>query len=143
MYSEQYRWNSPNVDKGNLAVWHEKYSIPHTVVFGKVAVSSNLNIIWMGSSERHWGKMKHIKSGNHSHISTEKTEKQLMIYTKARLDKSKVRRNNLENLNDACAAWGDEDEKFNLGLEKFGVDIDALNMPAVPKRYFRCWIEDW
>ena len=46
-------------------------------------------------------------------------------------------------MNDACATWGDEDEKFNLGIGKFGVDIDALKMLAVPKRYFCCWIEDW
>ena len=66
-----------------------------------------------------------------------------MIYTKARLNKSKVHRGELEKLNDTCAAWGDKDEKFNIRLENFGVDVDSLKMPAVLKRYFRCWIEDW
>ena len=42
------------------------------------------------------------------------------------------------------ALWGEEDEAFDLGLEKFGVDIDAIrNTPTVPKRIFRGWIEDW
>ena len=34
-------------------------------------------------------------------------------------------------------------EKFYLGLEKFGVDVDALNMTSAPKRYFHYLIEDW
>ena len=38
------------------------------------------------------------------------------------------------------ATWVDEDEKFNLGIEKFGVDVDSLKMPVVPKRYFCCWL---
>ena len=42
-----------------------------------------------------------------------------------------------------CAAWGDEGEKFNHSLDKFGIDIDTLKMSAAQKRYFRFWIEDW
>ena len=60
-----------------------------------------------------------------------------MIYTKARLDKAKFHRGELVKLNDACAAWGDEDEEFNLVIEKFGVDNDALKMPVLLKQYFR------
>ena len=56
---------------------------------------------------------------------------------------AKVYRYKLEKLNDACAAWRDKNEIFNLGLEKFGVDIDALKIVDVSKRYLRCWREDW
>ena len=31
---------------------------------------------------------------------------------------------------------------FDLGLEKFGVDVDELKQPA-NKRIFRAWIEEW
>ena len=48
---------------------------------------------------------------------------------------AKVYRYKLEKLNDACAAWRDKNEIFNLGLEKFGVDIDALKITAVSRRY--------
>eukprot|EP00804_Cyclotella_cryptica_P007041 CCRYP_007148-RA/>CCRYP_007148-RA protein AED:0.41 eAED:0.50 QI:0/0/0/1/0/0/4/0/132 len=34
---------------------------------------------------------------------------------------------------DAC--WGDEDEQFELGLLKWGADVEQLKKP--------CWIEDW
>ena len=83
--------------------------------------------------------MKHINFGKRSYVSTEKkekTEKQLVIYTKSRLENARVCCDEFSKLNDLCAAWGDKYEKFNLGLEKFGVDVDALKIPAVPKRYF-------
>ena len=86
--------------------------------------------------------MKHIKSGNCSYISTENTEKQSEIYTRARIDRTKVYHSELVKLNDTCAAWEDEDENFNLGIENFGVDVDTLNMPSVPNFYFLCWIEE-
>ena len=101
------QWNSPDVDKGNLAVWHEQYLIPHTVVFDKVEVRETSKIIWMGSANRHWDDMKHIKSVKSLHLSTENTEKQSMIYKKARIYKAKVHRDELEKLNDVCDAWGD------------------------------------
>ena len=121
-------------------MWHDQYSITHTVAFGKVAARSTSKIIEIGSSKRHWVDVKHIKYGKRLHVSKEKTKKQLMIYAKARLDKAKVHRNKLKNLSDACAAWGDEYEKLSLGIEEFGVYVDALNMPAVLKQYFLCCI---
>ena len=60
--------------------------------------------------------MKHIKSGNRLHLSTDNTEKQSMIYTKARIDKAKVHCNELEKFNDVCAAWEYKYGKFNLGI---------------------------
>ena len=75
MYFDHYQWNTPDSEKGNLAVRHEPYSIPHTVVFRKVSVRATLKIIGMVSAKRHWGYVKHIKSGKRSHISTNKTEK--------------------------------------------------------------------
>ena len=107
MYYEHYQWNSPNVDKGNLAVFHDHYLIPHTVVFGKTTVRETLKITGMGSAKRNWGYVKHINYGKRFHISTDNTEKKSMIYTKARLNKAKVHRGELEKMNDACADWGD------------------------------------
>ena len=38
--------------------------------------------------------------------------------------------------------FGDDDINFNLQLEKFGVDMEALK--HVPIRHvFRAWVEDW
>ena len=42
---------------------------------------------------------------------------------------------------DAC--WGDKDEQFELGLLKWGVDVEGLKKPVGPRRLFKCWMEDW
>ena len=67
-----------------------------------MAVRETSKIIGMGSAERHWGDLKHINYGKSLHISTDNTEKQSMIYTKARFDKAKVHHDELAKLNDAC-----------------------------------------
>eukprot|EP00804_Cyclotella_cryptica_P030914 CCRYP_019747-RA/>CCRYP_019747-RA protein AED:0.40 eAED:0.36 QI:0/0/0/1/0/0/2/0/269 len=46
-----------------------------------------------------------------------------------------------QNRKDAC--WRDEDEQFELGLLKWGVDVEELKKPVGPRRLFKCWIEDW
>ena len=41
----------------------------------------------------------------------------------------------------AWALWGDEDERFNLELEKCSVGLDAINETLTfPKRVFHCCI---
>jgi hypothetical protein len=39
------------------------------------------------------------------------------------------------------ALWGDDDEKFDLGLEKWGVNVEELKKPL--RGLFKCWVEDW
>ena len=81
-----------------------------------MAVRETSNIIGMGSAERHWVDVKLINSGKLSHISSDDTDKKSMIYTKFSINKEKFHRDELAKLNDACADWGDEEEKFNLGI---------------------------
>ena len=40
------------------------------------------------------------------------------------------------------ALWGDDDEQFDLGLEKWGVNVEELKKPLGPRRVFKCWVED-
>jgi hypothetical protein len=41
------------------------------------------------------------------------------------------------------ALWGDDDEQFDLGLEKWGVNVEELKKPLGPRRVFKCWMEYW
>jgi hypothetical protein len=41
------------------------------------------------------------------------------------------------------ATISDEDLLFDLGLEKFGVNTNQLKESDVPRRRFRCWVEEW
>ncbi len=38
--------------------------------------------------------------------------------------------------------FGDDDMNFDLQLEQFGVDTNALKEPAT-EHVFRAWVEDW
>ena len=108
-----------------------------------MSVRATSKSIGMGSSERHWGDVKHIKSGRRSQLYIENMENQSTIYAKARLDKAKFHCDKLEKSNDTCATWGDEDENFNLRIETLGVEVNALKMTSTPKSYFYCCTEDW
>ena len=39
-------------------------------------------------------------------------------------------------------SFGDDDINFNLELEKFGVDMEALKHVPI-RRVFWAWVEDW
>ena len=39
--------------------------------------------------------------------------------------------------------WNDDDVNFDIGLEKWGVDVDDLQKKTIPERTFNAWIEDW
>jgi hypothetical protein len=40
------------------------------------------------------------------------------------------------------AMFGDDDINFDLQLETFGVDMEALKEPAI-EHVFWAWVEDW
>lgn len=105
------RWASPNVSAGRCHLWHEKYSLPHTDVLGFVAcrVTSKLNGI--GPGERAWGDVKHIKSGKRSHLSAKSTEQRAVIYTSARIDEARIRRQHMERIDaeGPSAMFGNDD----------------------------------
>ena len=99
-----------------------------------------------GSAERGWADCKELKSGKRSHISSEKLTKQATLYTSSALRRARIARAELEKIDSASkeACWGDEDLKFDLGLEKWGVDTAELKAPPkMPRRLFRCYTEDW
>ena len=72
--------------------------------------------------------------------------KHLTLCVSSSLRHARLRQAAFEKLecNDKEACRRDEDEAFDLGLDKWGVDVDDLNkVPKAPRRCFRCRIEDW
>ena len=98
-----------------------------------------------GGAEHGWADTKMIKTGKHSHLSSDKVLKQCTLYTASNIRQARIMRAELEKSDclskDAC--WGDEDEQFELGLLKWGVDVEELKKPVGPRRLFKCWVEDW
>ena len=55
------------------------------------------------------------------------------------MDKARVKAEAIENARgDKEIAWNDDDTSFDLQLEKFGVDTNALTTTLIPERRFCC-----
>ena len=143
-YAIKARWNTPDATNGNSHLWHEKYSLPYTEVLGYVACIVTSKRLGVGSAERSWKDVKQIKSGMASHMRADRIEKQSIIYTTARVEEARIKTVALEDaIDNRQIEWGEDDESFNLDLEKFGIDTTELSKPVVPKRKFLCWVEAW
>lgn len=144
-FARQAWFNSSDCINGRSAVWHSKYSRNHTQVFGSIACRATARITGSGGAERGWSDNKEVKSGKRSHLSSDKLRKQGTLYTSANIRRARIKRDELEkpNCDTPDALWGDDDEQFDLGLEKWGVNIEELKKPLGPRRVFKCWVEDW
>lgn len=113
MFSNVGRFNTSDAVAGRSASWHAKYSLPHTEVLGIVACRSTSNHLGIGSAERSWGDVKHLKTDKRSHLSAEKTEKQSVLYTTARIEEARMKRKANEQIDakGGDALFGDDDLK--------------------------------
>ena len=110
---------------------------------GFVACRVTSKILGIGSAERSWGAVKHLKTDKRSHMSGPVTKQQATLFGAASIKASQARRNALENHPTAVRKlWSDEDLAFDLQLSAWGVDISSLASQK-PARIFRAWLEQW
>jgi hypothetical protein len=143
-YHNMSHWASSDYVSGKSYLWHEKYSLPYTVVLGYVGHRVTSKLCRIGPAKRSWGGVKQIKDGVRSHPGGESTEKRSVIYITSKIQEARMCQHQMEKL-DATgpdAMFGDEDINFDLQLKKFGVNTGILKKPAV-QRIFRSWVEDW
>jgi hypothetical protein len=57
-YHEPSRWATYDIKKGNSYLWHEKYSIPYTLVLGFVACRVTSKLCGIGPAKRSKGGVK-------------------------------------------------------------------------------------
>jgi hypothetical protein len=72
--------------------------------------------------------VKQVKKDNRSHLDGTTTEKRSVIYMTAKQQETKSLREKMEKI-DATgpnAMFGDDDMSFDLQLEQFGVNTNAL-----------------
>ena len=91
-FSNPSRWTIPDAVDGKSHLWHKKYSLPYTSVLGNVACRTTSKVLGIGAAERSWGDVKHLKSNKRSHLGSDTTEKQAVIYTSARLQEERFQR---------------------------------------------------
>jgi DNA topoisomerase VI subunit B len=143
-FHQPARWSTSDVLNGRSHIWHEKYSLPYTKVLGYVACRVTSKLCGIGPAERCWSAVKQVKKDKRSHLSGESTEKRSVIYMSAKQQEAKSLRDKMEKIDASGpkAMFGDDDMNFDLQLEKFGVDTNALRAPAT-ERVFHAWVQDW
>jgi len=72
-YHDMSHLASSDCVTGNSYLWHEKYSLPYTVVLGFVGCRVTSKLCGIGPAERSWGGVKQIKDGVRSHLAGEST----------------------------------------------------------------------
>ena len=91
-FSNEARWNTPDVAAGRSYLWHEKYSLPYTKILGFVACRVTLKVFGIGAAERCWSGVKDIKTGKRSGLSGASTERRSILYTTARITEARINR---------------------------------------------------
>lgn len=141
-FQKPHIWNESNQDLalGHAHRWHAKNSYYHTTYFGKLACRVCSKIVGMGSAERNWGDVKHLKSSKRSHLSTERTEKQATIFGASCMADAALERQKVQETSVACVKFWDESD-FNSQFDLLAED-DSL-LPTAKKRVVKCYFEDW
>jgi len=141
-FKRPWIWNkqsNKDLDEGLSHIWHRKNSYGETKVFGKFACRVCSKIVGMGSAERNWGDVKHLKSAKRSHLGQEAVEKQATIFGASCMEYADMKREYAKNNSkEAYKFWDDDDfdEEFNMLVETTSKSIQS-------QRFIKCYIEEW
>jgi len=120
-------------------MWHKKFSLYSYPTLGKVACIVCSKILGIGSAERAWGDVKQLKTGKRGSLGGANTKMQATIFGNHCKVKAQIRRDAEASRNESF--W-DEDDFDNLGLSKYGINIEE-KATAKRQRVFRAWFEEW
>ena len=141
--NKEHIWHSKDIMEGRTHFWHKKNTLQQTEIFGKFACRVTSKILGIGSAERNWGDVKHLKTDKRSHLSPERTAKQATIYGASCVEIALIKKKEAEvNIySQPFQTWHDEDFEKAFG---FHIAEDEENQEqAKPKRIFNAWLEDW
>jgi hypothetical protein len=143
-YTErEYIFKNTHIDIKNMKsyIWHKKETLRYTNIFGRFACRVCSKILGIGSAERSWGDVKHLKTNKRSHLSADRVKKQATIYGSSCIEMAKYEREKAMTEVKAQSPikyWMDDD--FNLDKDD---DDDNVKPAAKKKRPFYAYIEDW
>jgi hypothetical protein len=115
-------WRSPMIDRNESWKWHYQYSYRSTKVLGKLACRVTSKITGIGSAERNWGDVKHLKSGKRIAMKSENLNMQTTVYGAACVEKAKMKIHADDNKR-LFQLW-DEKDLETLGLDRFGMNVN-------------------
>jgi hypothetical protein len=93
-------------------------------------------VLGIGAAERSWVDVKQLKSDKRAELYIESIECQSIIFCTASLHEARVILKNVETLEgvDTTYLLTYEDAAYDLGLRKFGIDVEELQRPLPPVR---------
>ena len=141
-FEKQYIWKGSNPDlrNGRSHFWHKKNSVPYTTILGKFACRVCSKIVGMGSAERNWGDVKHLKSDKRAHLSSDAVQKQATIFGASCMLNARLERKSKQGtLDDPYKFWNDDD--FDKEFTSFSNEKQTSEKDTV--RVFKCYLEDW
>ena len=124
VYSDELIWIREYNCDGNSHLWHQKYSLPCIKVVGFVAYIVTSKFVRVGYAERSWGDVNKIKSGKISHLSSNISKKNIIVYTEACIEASIIVITiyiSNSNYSSCIHSWNDEYGGFCHQLYKWGV----------------------
>jgi hypothetical protein len=128
---------------GNSHIWHKKESLRYTSVFGKFACRITSKILGIGSAERAWGDVKHLKTNKRGHLSAERIKKQATIFGASCMQQAAIKKL-LPQKKDGDETWKPirfwTEDDYN---KVYNEDEHDNEKPAANVREFNAWIEDW
>ena len=107
-------------------------------MFGNVGRIVQAQLGGSGGGESNWQKAKHVWDGKRANLSTERVEKEVEIYEEHRRDMALLTEG--PNEMPLHRLWAAAKVAYDLGLEKYGIQID---MDADQTVEFKCFKEDW
>ena len=133
--NREHIWNSADINNGLPHMWHYRNSFRYTKVLGAIVCRVCSKILGIGSAERSWGDVKHIKTNKRSHLSAERTKKQSTIFGSYCMEKAdRMKKAKMDDESKGpITMWSDDD--FDRRFDIFAID-EVGNQSKQPERIF-------
>jgi hypothetical protein len=97
-------------------------------------------ILGIGSAERAWGDVKHLKTNKRSHLSAERVKKQATIYGSHCVAIANIERSYKpeEYKNKPFKFWMEDDMD-----REFDIFVESKSQESKKTRFFNAWEEEW
>ena len=133
-------WQAPEIEQNKSYLWHRSYSHGTKVLY-RYGPRATSKVVGIGSAERKWGNVKHVKKDKRSHLSSEVVKMQATLNGLYCSEKASIQKQYRLQSKNLIVDFMDEDF-LAAGLGRWGIDVKAPEYNK-PTRVFNCWKEDW
>lgn len=136
----EHIWNSVDIHEGKSHIWHKKNTLRYTKMLGRFACRVTSKILGIGSAERSWGDVKHLKTNKRSHLSAESVKMQATIFGASCAERAAMKRKKrMEDPDSKADNFWRDDDFLDVSFLSTNASATASTKPT---RIFRAWIED-